>query len=130
MDVHLDLNLTMIRPLEGLQQVEYLKEFGVIYKRLQKRLQPVLVNHEEWKQDKTYLWHGDQIVEPTYHIPALPKLTHDSSGHFGADRTLKLFKRWFHSTWSDDQLQQTLQPIVDKCPCRSCKPGNIRDRGL
>ena len=21
------------------------------------------------------------------------------------------------------------QPIVDKCPCRSCKPGDIRDRG-
>ena len=25
---------------------------------------------------------------------------------------------------------KTLQPIVDKCPCRSCKPGDIRDRGL
>ena len=25
MDVHLDLNMTMIRPLDGLQQVEYLK---------------------------------------------------------------------------------------------------------
>ena len=28
MDVHLDLNMTMIRPLDGLRQVEYLKEFG------------------------------------------------------------------------------------------------------
>ena len=27
MDVHLDLNMTMIRSLDGLQQVEYLKEF-------------------------------------------------------------------------------------------------------
>ena len=26
MDVHLDLNMTMIRPLDGLQQSEYLKE--------------------------------------------------------------------------------------------------------
>ena len=34
MDVHLDLNMTMIRPLDGLQQVEYLKEFWHIYKRL------------------------------------------------------------------------------------------------
>ena len=25
---------------------------------------------------------------------------------------------------------KTFQPIVDKCPCRSCKPGDIRDRGL
>ena len=33
MDVHLDLNMTMIRPLDGVQQVEYLKEFGDIYKR-------------------------------------------------------------------------------------------------
>ena len=39
MDVHLDLNMTIIRPLDGLQQVEYLKEFGDIYKRLEKRLQ-------------------------------------------------------------------------------------------
>ena len=31
MDVHLDLNMTMIRPLDGLQQAEYLKEFGNIY---------------------------------------------------------------------------------------------------
>ena len=28
MDVHLDLNMTMIRPLDGLQQSDYLKEFG------------------------------------------------------------------------------------------------------
>ena len=33
MDVHLNLNITMIRPLDGLPQVEYLKEFGDIYKR-------------------------------------------------------------------------------------------------
>ena len=37
---------------------------------------------------------------------------------------------WFHTTWSDDQLRKTLQPIVDKCPCRSCKHWDIRDRGL
>ena len=48
----------------------------------------------------------------------------------GANRTLGLLKRWFHSTWTDDQLWKMLQPIVDKCPCRSCKPGDIRDRGL
>ena len=29
-DVHLDLNMTMIRRLDGLQQAEYLKEFGDI----------------------------------------------------------------------------------------------------
>ena len=28
MDVHLDVNMTMIRPLGGLKQVEYLQEFG------------------------------------------------------------------------------------------------------
>ena len=48
----------------------------------------------------------------------------------GANRTLRLFKQWFHSTWTDDQLRKTLQPIVDKCPCRSCKPGDITKRGL
>ena len=31
MDVHLDLNMAMIRPPDGIQQVEYLKEFGDIY---------------------------------------------------------------------------------------------------
>ena len=40
MDVHLDLNMTMIRPLDGLQQSEYLQEFGDIYRRLEKRLNP------------------------------------------------------------------------------------------
>ena len=34
MDVHLDLNMTMIRPLDEIRQVEYVKEFGNIYKRL------------------------------------------------------------------------------------------------
>ena len=53
MDVHLDLNMTMIRPLAGLQQVEYLKEFGDIYMRLEKRLEPLLVNQEQWKRDKS-----------------------------------------------------------------------------
>ena len=43
--------------------------------------------------------------------------------------TLRLVKQWFHTTWTDDQLRKNLQPIVDKCPCRSCKPGDIRDRG-
>ena len=47
MDVHLDLNMTMIRPLDGLRQVEYLKEFEDIYKSLEKRLEPVLVNQEQ-----------------------------------------------------------------------------------
>ena len=130
MDVHLDLNMTMIRPLDGIQQVEYLKEFGDIYKRPEKRLEPTLVNQEQWKWDKTYLWHEDRIVVPSDHIPALLKWTHESSGPVGANRTVKPFKQWFDSTWSDDQLRKTLQPIVDKCPCRSCKPGDIRDRGL
>ena len=64
MDVHLDLTMTMIRPLDGLQQVEYLKEFGDIYKCLEKRLEPALVNKEQMKRDKTYLWHEDLIVMP------------------------------------------------------------------
>ena len=67
---------------------------------------------------------------PSDRVPALLKWTHESSGHVGADRTLRLFKQWFHTTWTDDQLRKTLLPIVDKCPCRSCKPGDIRDRGL
>ena len=41
MDVHLDVNMTLIRPLDGLQQVEYPKEFEDIY------------NQEQWKRDKT-----------------------------------------------------------------------------
>ena len=32
MYVHLDLNMTMKRPLDGLQQVRYLKEFQDTYK--------------------------------------------------------------------------------------------------
>ena len=119
MEVHLDLNMTMIRPLDGLQQVEYLKEFGDIYKRLGKRLEPVLVDQQQWKCDKTYLWHGDRIVVPSDRIPALLKWIHESSGHVGAEHTLKLFKKWFHTRQSDDQLRKTLQAIVDKCPCRS-----------
>ena len=53
MKVHLDLNITMIRRLDGLRQVEYVKEFGDIYNCLEKRLEPVLVNQEQWKRDKT-----------------------------------------------------------------------------
>ena len=37
MDLHLDLNMTMIRTLDGLKQVEYLKESGDIYNRLENR---------------------------------------------------------------------------------------------
>ena len=113
-DVHLDLNMTMIRPLDGLRQVEYLKEFGDIYKRLEKRLEPVLVNQEQWKWDKTYLWQEDRVVVPSDRILALLKRTHESSGNVGANRTLRLFKQWSHSTCTDDQLRKTLQPIFDK----------------
>ena len=60
---------------------------------------------------------------------ALLKWIHESGGHVGPDRTLKLFKKWLHSTWSDDQLRKIHQPILDKCPCRYCKRGDIRDRG-
>ena len=130
MDVHLDLNITMIRPLDGLQQVEYLKEFRDIYKRLEKNLKPALVNQEQSMRDKTYLWQEDRIVVPSNRIPALLRGTHESGGHVGATRTLTVFEQWFHSTWTDDQLQKTLQPILDNCPCRSCNPGDIRDTGL
>ena len=129
-DVPLDLNMTMIRPLDGLQQAEYLKEFRDIYKRVEKRLEPLLVNQGQWKRDKSYLWHEDRIVVPSDRVRALLKWTHESSGHVGADRTLRLCKQWFHTTWTDDQLLKALQPILDKCHCRSCKPGDIRDRGL
>ena len=47
MDVHLDIKITMTRPLDGLEQVGYLKEFGDIYKLLEKSLEPVLVNQEQ-----------------------------------------------------------------------------------
>ena len=67
---------------------------------------------------------------PSDRVPALLKWTHESSGHVRADRTLRLFKKSFHTTWGDDQLRRTLQSIVDKCPCRSCQPGDIRDRDL
>ena len=130
MHVHLDLNMTMIHPLDGLQQAEYLKDLGDIYKRLEKRLELLLVNQEQWKRDKSYLWHEHRIVVPSDRVPALPKWTHESSGHVAADRTLRLSKHWFRTTWADYQLRRTLQPIVQKCPCRSCKPGDIRDRGL
>ena len=96
MDVHLDLNLTMIRPLDGLRQVEYLKEFEDICKRLERRLEPVLVNQEQWKRDRTYLWHEDRKVVPSDEIPALLKWTHESSGHVGANRTLRLYEQWFN----------------------------------
>ena len=48
--------------------MEYLKEFGDIYKRPEKRLEPVLVNQEQWRRDKTYLWHEDRIVLPSDRI--------------------------------------------------------------
>ena len=47
MDVHLHLNMTMICPLNGLQQAEYVKEFGGIYKRLEQRLEPILISKEQ-----------------------------------------------------------------------------------
>ena len=77
MDVHLDLNMTMIRPLDGLQQSECLREFGDIYKRLEKRLEPLLVNQDHWKRGKSYLWHEDRIVVPSDRVPALLKWTHE-----------------------------------------------------
>ena len=130
MAVHYALNMTMIRPPDGLRQVEYLKKFGDIYKRLEKRLEPFLVNQEQWKPDKTYLWHEDRTVVPSDRILALLKWTHECSGHVGADCTLRLFKQWFHSMWTNDQLCTAPPPIADKCPCRSCNPWVIRDRGL
>ena len=116
MDVHLDLIMTMIRPLDGLQQSEYLKEFEDIYKRLEKRLELLLVNQDQCKRDKSYLWHEDRIVVPSDRVPAMPKWTDESSGHVGADRTLRLSKQWCHTTWTDDQLRKNLQPIVEKVP--------------
>ena len=107
-----------------------MKEFGDIYKRLEKWVEPVLGNQEQWKRDKTYLWNENRKVVPSKRIPAPLKWTQEFSGHVGSERNLKLFKKWFHPTSSDDQLQKTVQPIVDKCPSRSCKPGDIRDRGL
>ena len=100
MDVHLDLIMTMIRPLDGLQQSEYLKEFGDIYKRLEKRLETLLVNQDQWKRDKSYLWHEDRIVVPSDRVPALLKWAHESSSHVGADRTLRLLGMQIRSEFS------------------------------
>ena len=90
---HMQVNMTMIRPPDGLQQVEYRTEFEDIYKCLVERLEPVLVNQEQCKRDKTDLWHEHRLVVPSDHIPALLKWTHESSGHVGAYYTLKLLKQ-------------------------------------
>ena len=47
MDVHLDLNMTRIRPLDKLQQVEYLKGFRDFDECLEKRLVLALVNRDQ-----------------------------------------------------------------------------------
>ena len=70
------------------------------------------------------------MLVPSDRIPALRKWIHEPSGHVGVNCTLKLFKQRLHSMWSDNQLQKTLQPIVDQSPCRSSKPGDISHSGL
>ena len=72
-DVNVDLNVTMIRPLDGLKQVEYLIEFEDICKRLERGLEPVLLNQERWKRDNTYRWHDHCIVVPSDRILAVLK---------------------------------------------------------
>ena len=72
--------MTIIRPLDGLQQPEYLKEFGDIYKRLEKHLEPLLVNQDQWKRDKSYLWHEYRIVVPSDRVSGLLKWTHGPCG--------------------------------------------------
>ena len=130
MDVHLDLNMTMTRASDGLQQVEYLKDLADIYTRPEKSLNPIVVNQERWKRHKNYLWHKDCIATPNERIPVLVKWTHESCGHVGADRMLTLFKKWFHITWTNENVRKTLEPIVDRCPCSFGKPHDLRDRGL
>ena len=91
MDVDLDLNMTMIRPKDGLQQSEYLKEFGDIYKQLGKCLEPLLVNQDQWKRDISYLWHEDRIVVPSDRVPALLKWTEEwRNGDAGEGRGSEL----------------------------------------
>ena len=45
---------------------------------------------------------------PSDRVAALLNCTDESSGHVGAESTLRLFKQWFHTTWTDDQLLKTL----------------------
>ena len=56
---------------------------------------------------------------PSDCIPELLKWSHESGGHVGADCTLKLMINYGKRS----------SPL-DKCPCRSCKPWDIRGRGL
>ena len=41
LDIQLDMSMTQIRPLDGLCHSEYLAEFGDVFKRLNKRLEPL-----------------------------------------------------------------------------------------
>ena len=110
MDVQLDLNMAMIRPLDGLQQAEYLKEFWGIYKRLEERPGPLLVNQEQWKRDKSYLWHEDRIVVPSDRVPALLKWTHESSGHVGVDEEEALIASQTRTTRTRTRTEATPNP--------------------
>ena len=62
-----------------------------------------------------------QASELQQRSTTMQRLHRESSGHVGVNLTLRLYKQWSDSTWSDDQYPKTLQPIVDKCPCGSCK---------
>ena len=76
MDVHLDLNMTMIRPLDGTPTIGVpTGVWGISTGAWRKRLEPLLVNQDQWKRDKSYLWHEDRIVVPSDRVPALLKWT-------------------------------------------------------
>ena len=53
LDVHRDLNMTMITPLHGLKQAEYLKEFWDTSKRLQKQPNPSWATRSSGNETKT-----------------------------------------------------------------------------
>ena len=67
---------------------------------------------------------------PEARLDGCLQLSHLSSGHTGANRSVDFFRKCFYSSLTLTELRSRMQTIVDACGCHASKQSDSRDRGL
>ena len=67
---------------------------------------------------------------PEERLDGCLQLSHLSSGHTGANRSLDSFRECFYSSLTLTELRSRMQTIVDAFGCHASKQSDSRDRAL
>ena len=78
----------------------------------------------------SHLYREEVICVPSKHVKSMRRWADKTNGHPGVERTRWFFEKHFHTTLSQERLNEVLREVCTECPCSKAKQSTSADHGL